>query len=158
MLELIDSKDIVDFIVSNYKYAKKIVEVMIGNYPWIAVSIKKRLPNVELLVTDIDPEKLGDIKIKFPFLICVNDDITLPSLNLYKGADLIYAIRPPPELINEIVKLGTSIKSDVLIRSYSNEICGFEFERRKGWIKIKHGYAILNLLRNKNLGYGSLNG
>jgi uncharacterized UPF0146 family protein len=157
-LELIDSKDIVDFIVSNYKYAKKIVEVMIGNYPWIAVSIKKRLPNVELLVTDIDPEKLGDIKIKFPFLICVNDDITLPSLNLYKGADLIYAIRPPPELINEIVKLGTSIKSDVLIRSYSNEICGFEFERRKGWIKIKHGYAILNLLRNKNLGYGSLNG
>jgi uncharacterized UPF0146 family protein len=157
-LELIDSKDIVDFIVSNYKYAKKIVEVMIGNYPWIAVSIKKRLPNVELLVTDIDPEKLGDIKIKFPFLICVNDDITLPSLNLYKGADLIYAIRPPPELINEIVKLGTSIKSDVLIRSYSNETCGFEFERRKGWIKIKHGYAILNLLRNKNLGYGSLNG
>jgi uncharacterized UPF0146 family protein len=150
-LELIDSKDIVDFIVSNYKHAKKIVEVMIGNYPWIAVGIKKRLTDVELLVTDIDPEKLGNIKIKFPFLRCVSDDITLPSLNLYKGADLIYAIRPPPELVNEIVKLGISIKSDVLIRSYSNETCGFEFERRKGWIKIKHGYAMLNLLRNKSL-------
>ncbi|MEM3653943.1 MAG: UPF0146 family protein, partial [Candidatus Bathyarchaeia archaeon] len=92
---LIDSKDIVDFIVTNYKHAKKIVEVMIGNHPWIAIGIKKRLPNVELLVTDIDLEKLKDIKTKFPFLKCISDDIMLPSLNLYEGADLIYAIRPP---------------------------------------------------------------
>lgn len=150
-MELIDSKDIVDFIVNSYKHARKIVEVMIGNYPWIAVGIKKCLPNVELLVTDIDLERLKDIKTKFPFLKCIKDDITSPSLSLYEGADLIYSIRPPPELVNEIVNLGIKIKSDILIRSYSNETCGFEFEKRKGWIKIKHGYATLNLLRYKNM-------
>lgn len=146
-MELIDSKDIIDFIVNNYKNSKKIVEVMVGNHPWIAIGIKKRLPNVKLLVTDIDLEKLKKIKNEFPFLECVYDDITSPSLNLYKGASLIYAIRPPPELVNEIVKLGRIIKSDVLIRSYSDETCGFEFEKRKGWIKIKHGLAMLNLLK-----------
>ncbi|MEM3061487.1 MAG: UPF0146 family protein, partial [Candidatus Bathyarchaeia archaeon] len=101
------------------------------------------------LVVDIDLEKLKNIEAEFPLLKCASDDITSPSLDLYRGADLVYAIRPPPELINEIVELCARIGSDVLIRSCSNETCGFEFERRKGWTRVKHGCAVINLLKKK---------
>jgi len=104
---------LVKFIVNRYKDVLKIVEVGIGKYLDVALEIKKRLPEINLIVTDIRPDSVEYAK---KVLNAYLDDVTKPNLQLYRNTSLIYSIRPPPELYRYLVKLSRIVNCDLLIR------------------------------------------
>ena len=53
------------------------------------------------------------------------DDVFSPDINLYKGADVIYAIRPAIEMIPPLLALARTLDCDLIIyhlgfESYGN--------------------------------------
>lgn len=120
------------WISKNYHGARKIVEVGVGSFPSVAASIKKRLPNVDVVVTDIDGEKLNAIRKGYPELKlrAEMDNIITPRLEVYLGSSLIYSLKTPPELVPYVVKVAKIVGADTLIRPLSGEEAGFDFS---GW-------------------------
>jgi len=144
-LTLPDTEDIVDFITSNYSNAKKIVEIGVGNLPSVAIPVKKKLASTTIIVVDIDRAKIREIEQEHPELLATIDDIFHPEYAIYRGASLIYAIRPPPELIPAISNLSTTVNADVLIRPLSSEETGFNFSPK--WKLVRHNKATLYWLK-----------
>jgi len=144
-LTLPDIEDIVDFITSNYSNAKKIVEIGVGILPSVAIHIKKRLSSTTVIIVDIDTTKIREIEQEHPELVAVKDDVFQPEYAIYRGASLIYAIRPPPELIPAISNLSTAVSADVLIRPLSGEEVGFNFSAK--WRFLRHNKATLYWLK-----------
>jgi len=144
-LTLPDTEDIVDFITSNYSNAKKIVEIGVGNLPSVAIPVKKKLASTTIIVVDIDGAKIRKIEQEHPELLAMMDDIFRPEYAIYREASLIYAIRPPPELIPAISNLSTTVNADALIRPLSSEETGFNFSPK--WKFVRHNKATLYWLK-----------
>ena len=144
-MTLPDIEDIVDFITSNYSNAKKIVEIGVGNLPSVAIPVKKRLASTTIIVVDIDGAKIREIEQEHPELVAMKDDVFRPEYAIYRGASLIYAIRPPPELIPAISNLSMTVNADVLIRPLSSEETGFNFSAK--WKFVRHNKATLYWLK-----------
>lgn len=119
-MNLIDAETIVEYIVNNYKNARKIVEVGIGKFPEIAIGLKSKLPEAEIVVTDINPHVLEPIS-KYHCIKTAVDDIIMPDIRTYENSDLIYSIRPPPEFQHYLLKLAKIVKADLLLRLLTNE-------------------------------------
>lgn len=115
------------WIVGQYGNAKRIVEIGVGGLPYVAIFVKERLPTTDVIATDVDRARLREIKARNPDIDTEFDDVSNPNVELYKGASLIYSIRPPPELIPCIVKVASRVHSDVLVRPLSGEEAGFDF-------------------------------
>jgi len=143
-MRLLDTWDIADFIARNYTLAEKIIEVGVGAYPWVAQKVKENLPDSLVVVTDTDREKLSHAQQVCSELTCVQDNILKPNLKVYAGADLIYSLRPPPELVSGIFTVALRVGCAVLIRPLSHEEDGYDFKKRQGWRLISHGRAILH--------------
>lgn len=141
-LILYDTEDLVEFIARRYRKAKKIVEVGVGAYPWIAKGVKERLPGVEVVVTDTNEETLAIAKKAYPEIKTVLDDILKPRLKIYEKADLIYSLRPPPEMVHDILELASKVGCDVLIRPFSDEEGGYAYSKEEGWRLMTHGRAV----------------
>ena len=105
---LFDSSDIAEYILKNHPQAKKIVEVGIGFEDSVYREIK--LKGLNAVATDIEP--MDD---------AVTDDITNPLLEFYEDADVIYSIRPNPEMIENIRKIAKTVGSDLIIRLFSTD-------------------------------------
>jgi len=116
-----DLTDLVDYIVSHYSSASKIVEVGIGRLPNIALELKKRLKQTEIIVVDVNDSIINGYRDNFNNIECLQDDVFDPKGRIYKSASLIYSIRPPPELHEQIAGLGMNVKADVLIRPFGRE-------------------------------------
>jgi uncharacterized UPF0146 family protein len=58
-----------------------------------------------------------------------HDDIFSPSVDLYEGADLIYAIRPGIEMIPPLIRLAMKIDCDLLVYHLGFETYGNSSER-----------------------------
>ena len=104
-----DHEDIAEYILKNYKY--KVVEVGVGNLPQIAFALKDI---IHVVVTDINEQKSEGLR----FVI---DDIFAPDIRIYKGAMLIYSIRPPIDMQEAIAKIAKKVGADLLIRPFGNE-------------------------------------
>ena len=103
------------YIAENYPTAK-IVEVGVGHMPDVAVELKRLSPSSEIVVTDVrEPAELPR-SITF-----VRDDVTKPNLRVYRGAALIYAIRPPPELQPYLFKLARKVGAKLLVKPLAGE-------------------------------------
>jgi uncharacterized protein len=118
---------IVDWVKQNYSEARKIVEVGVGHRIDVAERISEALPGVEVVVTDKDESwvrsrKSGRIR-------AIADDVMFPSLNLYKGASLVYCLHPPGEILPGLEKLANGVGADLLIVPISDE--RHEFERAR---------------------------
>lgn len=144
---MLDLCDLARFIADNYAGARKIAELMVGKCPWLAAALKAIMPSAEILVTDIDPSAIALAKSACPSLRAELDDLLSPRIELYDGSDLIYAIRPPPELIPHAAGLARSVGSDLLIRPYWGEEAGFGFDRCEGWRFESHRSARFFILR-----------
>lgn len=118
-----DAEDIITYITERYETVKKIVEVGVGRLPLIAVGLKRRLPNTEVVVTDVNEQALDEVRRSSPELEVVYDDAFDPDLTLYKGSSLIYLIRPPPELQIAAVEIARRVGSDVIIRPLGGDCC-----------------------------------
>ena len=105
-----DYKDFVEFVINNYMDAEKIVEVGVGSRSEVLEELDKEL-NAQVIGTDI---KTDDPNISI-------DDITNPSLEIYKGADLIYTLRLPIELHPYVEEVAKRSGSDLIIKPLSTE-------------------------------------
>ncbi|MEM2989430.1 MAG: UPF0146 family protein [Candidatus Bathyarchaeia archaeon] len=146
-----DLYDLAGFIADNYAWARKIAEPMVGKFPWLAAALRAIMPSAEILVTDIDPSAIEFARSSCPGLRAELDDLLSPRIELYEGVDLIYAIRPPPELIPYAAGLARRVGSDLLVRPHWGEEAGFDFERRMGWKFLTHRSARFFILRSPGI-------
>jgi len=102
---------LVDYIAGKYVYA---VEIGIGHFPDVALLLSQN--NVRVFATDIKAFRYRGIK-------GITDDITEPDLSLYDGLDLIYSLRPPPELVPYMIRLSHRLSTDLIIKPLSSEHC-----------------------------------
>ncbi|AEA47949.1 UPF0146 family protein [Archaeoglobus veneficus] len=108
---------IADYISRNYSTA---VEVCVGNYWEIAKLIGDKL----VAAVDVRHVKAP------PGVRFIVDDVMNPSdllLELCRQVELVYAIRPPPELWRYILALSKLSNSDCLIRPFGNEFAASPF-------------------------------
>lgn len=107
--------DFSQYILANYAHTDKIVEVGVGRFLDVALSLKKHLKG-DIIMTDIKPfpEKPADTEI-------LQDDICHPDLKIYKGASLIYSIRPPEELHPSLIGIAEGVGSDLIIKPFSKD-------------------------------------
>jgi uncharacterized UPF0146 family protein len=103
-----------EFITNNY--SKMIVEVGCGRFSAVAVALRPffKVAATDLLEIDAVDRRLAPIYVK--------DDVTCPDLRLYRGANLIYSIRPPLEIQSNILDLSERIGADALIKPFGSEI------------------------------------
>jgi hypothetical protein len=102
-----DYKSFAEYIALNYPLAVKIVEVGIGNEFSVYKELKRLLVNVDIIAVDI--------KGNYPF----KDDITKSKSDIYGGSDLIYSIRPNPELYIPLINMASKVQTDLIIRPFS---------------------------------------
>lgn len=117
---LLDAENIIEYIASNYKGSRKIVEIGVGRVHQIALGLREKLPETEIVVTDIEPNNLKQIPHSHG-LKTVVDDITAPRMGIYANSTLIYSIRPPPELHPHLLELAKKVQADLIIRLLTNE-------------------------------------
>jgi len=100
---------LVDFIAGRYNNA---VEIGIGHSPDVAFALLGR--GVHVFATDMELFHYAGLHV-------VVDDITSPDLSLYDGIDLLYSMRPPPELIPYMTSLAKKISADLILKPLSDE-------------------------------------
>lgn len=109
---------VAEFIKGTYPESSKIVEVGIGGNTTVARLLD---PCFDLVVTDVEPREFEDLNF-------VRDDITNPSISVYEGASLIYSVRPPYELHNDLLSVATTVKADLLVVPLGSEDSPLDYE------------------------------
>jgi len=74
----------------------RVVEVGVGGRFDVARALAER--GVAVTVTDVDPDALAPGGGRPEGVTAVRDDVTDPDPAVYRGGDLVYALRCPPEL------------------------------------------------------------
>ena len=109
---------LVDFIADRYRDA---AEIGIGLFPDVAYALIER--GLKVFATDNQPFHYSGLKV-------VVDDIMSPDISLYAGVDLIYSMRPPPELIPYMMRLAETVSAGLIIKPLSSEFAeGFSLMR-----------------------------
>jgi uncharacterized UPF0146 family protein len=118
-------ESLVNYIADRYESA---VEIGIGHFPDIAFALLER--GIKLFATDVHPFRYNGLKV-------ITDDIMEPDLSAYTVVDLIYSLRPPPELIPYMVCLAKRILADLIVKPLSSEYPGGQL--------IRHGNTLFYL-------------
>ena len=108
-----------DYVAENFSHVGKIVEVGVGHRIDVAIRLKTRLPNAEVVVTDNDESWVRAHRT--PKVRAVVDDVSNPKLALYEGAELIYSLHPPVELVPSLVSLARLVAADLLVVPVTDE-------------------------------------
>lgn len=111
MSSLRGAEDLAEFIIQNYP--GRIVEVGTGHVPAVARLLSAR--GLEVVLTDREERLLGDLQVQ-------KDDIFSPRMELYRGASLLYSIRPPLELQIAMGDVAARVGADILIRPLQDEV------------------------------------
>jgi len=111
MSSLRGAEDLAEFIGQNYQ--GRIVEVGAGRVLDVARLLLAR--GLEVVLTDREERQLDNICIE-------KDDIFAPRMELYRGASLLYSIRPPLELQIAMGDVAAQVGADVLIRPLQDEV------------------------------------
>ena len=99
------------FIARNY--SGRVVEVGAGYVLEVALGLKAR--GLDVMLTDKEERLLGSLLVE-------KDDIFSPRLELYRGASLLYSIRPPLEMQLAMGLLALKLGADVLVRPLQDEV------------------------------------
>jgi uncharacterized UPF0146 family protein len=111
MSSLRGAEDLAEFIGQNY--SGRMVEVGAGHVPAVALLLLAR--GLEVVLTDREERTVNNVRIE-------KDDIFAPRMELYRGASLIYSIRPPLELQIAMGDVATRVEADILIRPLQDEV------------------------------------
>jgi uncharacterized UPF0146 family protein len=68
------------------------------------------------------------------------DDVFAPDLALYRGADVIYAVRPGVEMIPPLIALARACRCDLLVYHLGNEVYLGGGERIAAGAVVLHRY------------------
>lgn len=104
---LYDAEDLAEYIAQNY--TGRVVEVGAGHMPDVALAVRAR--GLDVLLTDREEG-----------LAAVADDIFSPKMEIYRGASLLYSIRPPLELQLAMGQVAARTGADVLVRPLGDEV------------------------------------
>ena len=105
-------RDLADYIFLHYFY---VAEIGIGRACDVGYALAEK--GVKFFATDIKP-------LRHKGLSVVTDDITRPDLSLYRGVDLIYSLRPPPELVFYMNRVAAKVSADLIVKPLSSEYPG----------------------------------
>ena len=120
-------EDLADYIAQNY--SGQVVEVGAGHVAHVALLLAAR--GLQVMLTDREERLLAGLKVE-------KDDIFSPRLELYRGAGLIYSIRPPLEMQLAMGVVAGEVRADVLIRPLMEEVARLPgFSRRL----VNYGHA-----------------
>jgi uncharacterized UPF0146 family protein len=98
------------------KHYTDTVEVGIGKNTEVA----RILLNAGIRVRSTDVKECG-----VPGWLCFTiDDVFSPDTSLYKGADIIYSIRPAVEMIHPLIALARTINCDLIVYHLGFECYG----------------------------------
>ena len=89
------------------KYYHNVAEIGVGQNPETALILRDY--GVKVFCTDIRPSPT------IPGVRIVCDDIFAPNLELYRGLDLIYSIRPHEEMMPGLIALAREVDCDLLV-------------------------------------------
>ena len=103
--------DLAQFIARNY--SGRVVEVGAGYSLEVALGLQAR--GLDVVLTDKEERLLGSLRVE-------KDDIFSPCQELYRGARLLYSIRPPLELQLAMGLLALELGADVLVRPLMDEV------------------------------------
>lgn len=98
------------FVGARYSSA---VEVGCGSNTTAAETA--RAAGCRVRAVDIRPCETGEI----PFAL---DDVFAPDLALYRGAEVIYAVRPGVEMVPALVELARACDCDLLVYHLGDEV------------------------------------
>lgn len=114
------SEDLAAFIAENYR--GRVVEVGVGHVAGVALSLAAL--GLDAVLTDREERLLCGLRV-------LKDDVFSPRLELYRGASLLYSIRPPLELQIAMGRVAAEIGADVLVRPLMDEVASLPgFSRR----------------------------
>ncbi len=102
-----------EYIGGHYR---SVVEIGVGTNLVAARIIQDA--GIPVRCTDIRPVPSDD------GIPVVQDDIFSPDEELYRGADLLYAIRPGVEMVPPLIALAERTGADLLVYHLGNEIYG----------------------------------
>ncbi len=98
----------------------KIVEIGAGKFQTISKNLSEN-ENIDIIMTDIDPANENIIK----------DDVFNPNMNIYKGADILFSIRPPAELQEAIMRIRDDVNATLIIKPLFNEDLNMKTKKMK---------------------------
>ena len=114
------AEDLAGYIARNYR--GKVVEVGVGYYSDVAGLLVAQ--GLQVILTDREERLVAGLKVE-------KDDIFSPRLELYRGAEMIYSIRPPLEMQLAMGVVAKEVGADVLIRPLMEEVARLPgFSRR----------------------------
>ena len=105
--------------LKDYPRNTKFVEIGIGSNTLCA----------EKLAADGFSVRAADIRSGLPIdgssgIIFRSDDIFEPDLEFYRGADLIYSIRPGIEMVPSLISIAKAVNCDLIVYHLGCEIYG----------------------------------
>jgi uncharacterized protein len=104
-------------LVARYRGARKVVELAAGTRVDVALAWAAALPGVEVVLVDVDPRVA---EAKAPLRGAV-DDLLRPTIALYEGASLLYAVRLPEDLHPAALALARAVGVDLALRLLGDE-------------------------------------
>ncbi len=107
-------KKLIEYIAKKYWWTNKIAELGVGFYPLPSCLLEK-LTKKQIMVVDNNREALEYALKHCPNLVAVYDDIVRPNLQIYRGVELLYSIRPNEELVPYMEDLASKINTDLII-------------------------------------------
>ncbi|MCD6372417.1 MAG: hypothetical protein J7L37_02540 [Thermococcus sp.] len=109
-------EDFAYFIAENSP-GKRAIEIGVG----FQLSVALKLRELGYDVTVIDWNEKAVENAKKAGLKAVRDNVFNPRLEIYRDADVIYSVRPTPEIVRPILKLGRITKNPVYILPLSGD-------------------------------------
>ena len=103
-------KDLAIYIIRSCEPGARVVEVGAGRFLDVSEHIRKH-SKIDLILTDIKPSHGGIIE----------DDVTSPRMDIYRGASLIYSIRPPAELLAPLMRVADAAGARLIIKPLTGE-------------------------------------
>jgi uncharacterized UPF0146 family protein len=101
---------LIEYLSRRYR---RVVEVGIGTYSQVARALQER--GLTVTATDIDP-RTKEVPV-------VRDDLWEPRMEIYREAQAVYAIRPPPELLPPLRELARRLAVDLIVKPLAGEPC-----------------------------------
>jgi uncharacterized UPF0146 family protein len=123
-------EELVEYIANKYRRS---AEIGIGHFPDLAFALIAK--GAEVFATDIIPFSYKGLRV-------VVDDVTAPDISLFYGVDLIYSMRPPPELIFYMDRLAARLSAALIVKPLSSEfVDGRETVRHGDTTFFEWGYG-----------------
>jgi len=105
-------KGLVDYIAATYASA---AEIGVGHFPDVSLALLEK--GIHVFATDIKVFQYDELEV-------FEDDVTDPDLALYDGVEILFSLRPPPELIPYMRCLSKAIFADLIVKPLASEYPG----------------------------------